>query len=224
MCSARSTTKSSALARRLPSGCAQKAVACVASLVKRRMAAAGALASELLKLNASFKNSVNRPWFASRRQTSHQCTLAHTARARCKPSQEQRPRKWKHTARFSSDAQAGKACYCPSLCHINALCKSTVDWRRRAATDHFASQAQSRKAACVSRSRISAGYGRQPHYTPAGDDAAPAGAEAGADDAADAGADAGAGLADGAEAGDAAGAGSAFGGASASACASRSLS
>ena len=54
---ARSTTKSGALARRFPSGCAQKAIACVASLVKRRMAAAGALASELLKRNASLKGA-----------------------------------------------------------------------------------------------------------------------------------------------------------------------
>ena len=44
-------------ARRLPSGCAQKAIACVASLVKRRMAATGALASELFKRNASFKEA-----------------------------------------------------------------------------------------------------------------------------------------------------------------------
>ena len=59
---AKSTAKSGALASRLPSGCTQKAIACVASLAKRRMAVAAALASELLKRNASFKNGVNRPW------------------------------------------------------------------------------------------------------------------------------------------------------------------
>ena len=40
------------------SGSVQKAIACVASLIKRRMAKVGALAIELLKRNASFKNSV----------------------------------------------------------------------------------------------------------------------------------------------------------------------
>ena len=47
VCSARSTTK----------GCAQKAIACVASLARDRT-----LASDLFKRSASFKNSMNSPW------------------------------------------------------------------------------------------------------------------------------------------------------------------
>ena len=54
---ARSTAKRGTLAGGFPSGCAQKAIACVASLAKDRMAAAGALASELFKRNASFKGA-----------------------------------------------------------------------------------------------------------------------------------------------------------------------
>ena len=53
--------QSGALARRFPSGCAQKAIACVASLTKVRTLATGALASELFKRNASSKGASTAP-------------------------------------------------------------------------------------------------------------------------------------------------------------------